>query len=351
MKKLALLLIPILLIAGCKKDDDPSDEAQILGFSIISTSISDFALEDVVIDESFNKVLMLSQNNLASENPPISITPEIEVSPGATILPNSGDEVSFNNKDGAITYIVTAENGDQTNWTFTIRDMQLPNSGFEDWYDTIGMNQQHHLEPGLSANSTIWATANMGTSLYGKYGTTPLMDGDNTLVKIFTDETPTVPITSATIFTGRFDIQGAINNPTDPDQATDFGIPFTFRPTALKLKYKFTPGEHYVEGTLIDPDNIFGGFTIDTLEGGDKCFLWSNLEIIDGDDIELIGRAELIQGNTVEELTEIVLNYEYYSVAKPTHITIVFASSKDGSEYRGAVGSTLIIDDVELIYE
>ncbi len=351
MKKLVFLLIPAILFVGCKKDEEQSDEAKILDFTVTSTSISNFSLEDVFIDEESSKILVLSQNDLAGENPPISFTPEISVSEGATIVPPSGQAVSFNNKDGAITYIVTAANGTETKWAFTIRDMQLPNGGFEDWYDTVGMNSLPLLEPGFSAASTIWSTANMATSLYDKSGTTPLADGDNTLVKIVTDNTPTVPITSATIFTGRFDMQGAIKNPTDPDQATLFGIPFTFRPTAIKFKYKYTPGEDYIEGTLNDPTNIFGGFTIEHLDGGDKCFAWSNLEIIDGNDITLIGRAELIQGDTIAELTEVTLPYVYQSDLRPTHITVVFASSKEGSKYTGAVGSTLIIDDVELIYE
>lgn len=32
-------------------------------------------------------------------------------------------------------------------------------------------------------------------------------------------------------------------------------------------------------------------------------------------------------------------------------ITILFASSKDGNEYKGAIGSTLIIDEVDIISE
>ncbi len=35
-------------------------------------------------------------------------------------------------------------------------------------------------------------------------------------------------------------------------------------------------------------------------------------------------------------------NYDY-------KLTIMFASSKDGNEYKGSIGSTLIVDDVEII--
>jgi hypothetical protein len=37
--------------------------------------------------------------------------------------------------------------------------------------------------------------------------------------------------------------------------------------------------------------------------------------------------------------------------ALPTHITFVASSSFDGANFAGAIDSTLIIDDVELVYE
>ena len=192
MKKFALLLIPVILLTGCKKDEEESGEAQILDFSLVSTSITDFSLEEIFIDDELSKVLVLAQNDLSGENPPISFTPEITISEGASIVPPSGVEVVFDNKDGAVTYTVTAANGDEIVWDFTIRDMQLSNAGFEDWFDTLGVDGNPYPEPGLSAESTIWGTANMGTSMFGVYGTTQLADGENTLVKIETGATRTV---------------------------------------------------------------------------------------------------------------------------------------------------------------
>ena len=39
------------------------------------------------------------------------------------------------------------------------------------------------------------------------------------------------------------------------------------------------------------------------------------------------------------------------SIVLPTHITFVASSSFDGANFAGAIGSVLIIDDVEMIYE
>jgi len=39
------------------------------------------------------------------------------------------------------------------------------------------------------------------------------------------------------------------------------------------------------------------------------------------------------------------------SFVLPTHITLVASSSFDGANFAGAIGSVLIIDDVEMIYK
>ena len=39
------------------------------------------------------------------------------------------------------------------------------------------------------------------------------------------------------------------------------------------------------------------------------------------------------------------------SFVLPTHITFVASSSFDGANFAGAIGSVLIIDDVEMVYK
>ena len=97
---------------------------------------------------------------------------------------------------------------------------------------------------------------------------------------------------------------------------------------------------------------ILGGFTVDTLlDGTDEFSFWADLEVRNGDNVRNIGRAELKSSETVEDLTEISIPFVYTSEEKPTHISVVFASSTAGGDFKGAVGSTLIVDDLELIYE
>ena len=39
------------------------------------------------------------------------------------------------------------------------------------------------------------------------------------------------------------------------------------------------------------------------------------------------------------------------SFVLPNHITFVASSSFDGANFAGAIGSVLIIDDIEMVYE
>jgi len=119
----------------------------------------------------------------------------------------------------------------------------------------------------------------------------------------------------------------------------------------MKVKFKYLAGENYVQATLNKPDNIFGGFTVTDISGEDQCAIYAILEVRTENETTEIGRAEIYSGTTTDVLTEVSLPFEYSSSKTPTHITVVFSSSKDGDLWKGAVGSTLIVDDLELVYE
>jgi hypothetical protein len=74
------------------------------------------------------------------------------------------------------------------------------------------------------------------------------------------------------------------------------------------------------------------------------------MDIIEGENKTEIGRGVLESGNS-DVLSETSIPINYTSDQNPTHITVMFTSSKDGSLFTGAVGSTLIVDNLELIYE
>jgi hypothetical protein len=212
------------------------------------------------------------------------------------------------------------------------------------------MNGASYNEPGKHVQTTLWSTANYGTSIYGVYCTVPVTEGENTLVRITTGTTSMIPITAGTLFTGKFDINGAIRNPANPREAVLFGIPFRLRPVALKFSYTYEPGDRYIKATLNNPSNLFGGFTMEELEGEDMFTAYAVLEIREGTVVTEVARAEIISGEIQNGFMELTLPFVYNDSRKPTHITVVFTSSKDGDLYTGAVGSTLTVDNVELVY-
>ena len=350
MRTLITFLSLVLLLSACKKDREPED-AIITDYSVANLNQSSFILDRVFIDESKKTIYLLFANSFSTASLPLQFTATFSLTDGATSLPASGGTVTFNNIDERFEYTLTASDGTKISYYVVLRDYQLPDSGFEDWYSTTGMNGKSFYEPGKSAETTVWATANQGTSTFGVYCTTPVVIDGNKAVQIVTGETSMVPVTAGTIFTGTFDINGAIDHPTDPKQATVFGIPFCLRPVSIKFKYKFQPGSRYVRAVLNNPVNIFGGFTIEDIPGNDMFTVYSVLEKRDGTNVTEVGRANMVSGDAQGVMTEVSLPYTYSSTEKPTHIYVVFASSKDGDHFTGAVGSTLTIDDVELVYQ
>lgn len=350
MRKLIVVLSLALIIISCKKERVPED-ASITEYGVTDLSQPSFLLDKIFIDESVKTVYLLFDNSIPSTAFPLQFTATFSLTDGATSVPASGETVVFNSMDEGFRYVLTASDGTKIDFYVVLRDNQLPDATFEEWYSATGMNGQPFPEPGKSAETTVWATANQGTSTFGVYCTTPSVIDDNKAAQIITGETSLVPITAGTVFTGKFDINGAINNPTDPKKATHFGIPFSLRPYAVKFRYMYQPGNNYIKATLKNPSNIFGGFTIDEIAGNDKFTAYAVLEKRDGAIVTEVARAEMVSGDVQDVMKEISLPFTYSSVEKPTHIYVVFASSKDGDLFTGSVGSKLTIDDVELIYQ
>jgi len=353
MKKiLAILLVVVFFSCSDNGGEDvpASDQAKLLDFTVESTS--DFNPVSNYIDEENGMVYVFSSLDFSESAFPLTLVPEIVVSDGATVSPASGSPVTFADPEAFKKFTVTSENGANTvEYIVTIRDRQLPNAGFENWFQEIGMNSKPFQQPGKYAETTIWATANMGTSIYSIYGTSPVPDGDNTLVKIETVETVAIPLVAGALYVGKFDLDGAIADPTNPVAAALLGLPFYGKPTAVQLQYTYQPGAQMIQAELKDPGNLFGGFDITNIDGTDKFGIEIVLEKRVGETVTEIARKNFQSDQVVNELTTLKLDLDYFSNDNPTHMYISFSPSFDGGTFKGAVGSTLIIDNIELLYE
>ncbi len=351
MKKLFAILL-ILSVFACSDDDDGvvSDLAELEEFTVQANA--EFSPVGTYIDAENGEVHVFNSNDFSTMNFPLTLVPEIRVSPGAKVVPASGISVTFDDPEDFVQYTITS--GDGTNsvdYIFTIRDKQIPNAGFENWFTEIGMNSQPFPQPGKYKASTIWATANMGTSIYNIYGTTQEKQGNNTVINIETVTTVALPLVAGALYVGKFDLNGAIADPTNPVAAAKLGIPFVGKPTAVQFKYSYKSGDQLIQAVLKDVGNLFGGFDVFNLEGKDKFGIKVVLEKRVGDSVIEVAKKEFQSSVDVEQLTNLKLDLDYMTNDEPTHMYISFSPSFDGGTFKGAVGSKLTIDDVEILYE
>ena len=67
--------------------------------------------------------------------------------------------------------------------------------------------------------------------------------------------------------------------------------------------------------------------------------------------VTIIAEAVFESDQETDAMTEMTLDLEYLSDDDPTHFHISFSPSVDGGMFKGAIGSSLIVDDLKLIYE
>jgi hypothetical protein len=349
--KKILIIVLVISVVSCSDDDSAvSDKAELTGFTV--KAAAGFTPVKTFIDSAKGEVQVFTSGDLNKLTFPLQLITEIEVSEGATVEPASGLPVTFKDPEDFVKFKITSEDGSSLmEYIFTIRDRQIPNAGFENWFQETGMNSQPFQQPGKYKESTVWATANMGTSIYSTYGTTPQKEDNNTSIKIETVSTIGMPLVAGALYVGEFDINSAMKDPTNPVAAAKLGIPFYERPKSVKFKYKYKAGAQMIQAVPKQPGNLFGGFNVSNLEGKDKFGMELVLEKREGEKVTVIAKTNFQSDQDIDNLTEKILPFNYLSTETPTHFYISFSPSFDGGTFKGAVGSTLSIDDIEIIYD
>ena len=164
-----------------------------------------------------------------------------------------------------------------------------------------------------------------------------------------------MPIAAGNLFIGSFDVNNAMSNPL---KATKFGLPFRHVPTYLAGYYKYKAGDQFTEGGKPvngkrDICDIYAimyetSESVPTLDGT-NAFTSPNL----------ISTARINNAKETNEWTYFKLPFttlpgKFIDKEKlrdgKYNIAIVFTSSLEGDHFNGAIGSTLLIDEAELIY-
>ena len=358
MKKLFLISIISIYVFACVEEDffglSPYGE-------IKSIEVSNQASQAVINAQTKNITVEIpggvDLSSLKIQKLTLSSFATSDLIVGDSI--NLTDSVSIN---------VTAEDRiTVTTWTIKAtvasNSPQLPNSDFNTWYQA----PEGYYEPGESAETTIWGTGNPGTKLLELYATTPLEIDDGNLATrmetLYNGDLAAgfgTPISAATIYTGKFDPDKI--EISDPQAAIDFGTPFAARPIGFHLKYTYQPGEENKDKS----GNV--------LDYSDACDIYLLLEVRIGSTNKRLATGWFRSDALVTDLTTLNVDLLYGELpanapdfAKPedgnyvradsaefilpTHLTFVATSSFDGANFAGAVGSRLVIDDLELVYE
>lgn len=289
---------------------------------------------------------------------------------GATINPandgamrnfTSPQKYTVTSEDGkwSATYMVTFINSDiPTNYHF--EDIALSDKKkFQIFYDFDKDN----------AKALRWSSGNKGFELTG-VGKTPedyptAQDARGKVgkcLKLVTRNTgpfgamAKMHIAAGNMFIGTFDVNSALSNARE---ATLFGFPFYDTPVSMTGYYKFKAGDTFTEG----------GKPVNGKK--DKCDIYAifyetdnTVKMLNGDNSlshsNLISVARIENQKETDEWTWFDLPF----VMKPGksidpeklksgkyNISIIFSSSIDGAYFKGAVESTLYIDEVKLNYK
>lgn len=341
---------------GTKLASDQSSEAKITEFTFDSKEV----VSQPVIDGT-SITFMVTDTIKAEEL--AALVPTIKISEKATISPASGVAQDFSSP---VIYTVTSEDGIvTTKYTVSVSGKVLKFS-FDEWVEK-GDNRITYMTPIPldkldSSNGGADLLVNLPMAGGGSFeGGFPVLRTDDAkegaaaakLVTLYTEGAGlgmAPVITSGSLFTGLFDL-----NFFDQLSSTKFGILHTSKPLRFKGYYKYTAGE----------GPFYNGKATETLDQKDKCSIAAILfeiekdnDVLTGHDInsseKVVAEARLADGSDKAEYTAFDLEFKWkkdYDASKKYKLAIVCSSSAEGDAFKGAAGSTLIIDEFEVISE
>lgn len=253
--------------------------------------------------------------------------------------------------------VINGAAGSVVNFT-TAPAEPLTNASFDEW-------SQDALKPLLwypwaATGSSFWDTGNKGATILpnGKSNSYPTdtetSNGKGYAAKL-ESKFIVLKFAAGNIFAGSYVKTDGM------DGVLNFGREFSSFPTKLKIHYKYTPA------TINRTDAKYGDYS-HLVGKPDSCCIYlaltdwnapleirtkySNRQLFDKNDSGVIAYTELISGDASSSYQEVELPINYrYTNRTPKYMVLVATSSKYGDYFTGGDGSTLLIDDFELIYE
>lgn len=328
--------------------------------------------------ETTAKILPRNLNATVSGTKPNGVTPKIEYRDASTTewrtLPATEVKTTATTYTATIgglrpstKYVCRVTAGDvqlEQQEFSTVSLQQLPNASFDDW-STDASNSKLYC-PWATGATSFWDTGNRGATTVGNSNSVPTEDTSTGSGRAAFLESKWIVIKFAAgnIFTGTYLKTDGTNG------VLGFGRPFTAFPSKLSFDYKYVskPIDKFDESLAHlkgEPDSCSVYIALWHVEDneyeefqGEKYPLiirtkpGKDQNLFSPDDPRVIAYGQFTKGSTVSNWTSetITLDYKNTELA-PTHILVVASSSKYGDFFTGGVGSTLVVDNMKLIYE
>ena len=243
----------------------------------------------------------------------------------------------------------------------------IPNAGMEDWNNDEGWPM-----PYATGGTSWWGNGNkaadMASLVISESDASTYAEGTKSAklsgkqIKILTID----KVAPGNLFSGSF-----VATVGTKGGKVNFGRPFTARPSALKVDYKYTcgaithdeggPSDDTTPHGVGDPDRChiyiaLGDWDYKTYGGSAESPVQVNTTdvstLFNPNSDAVIAYGELVKGESVSDWTEEVIRLKYKDTERrPTHIIISCSSSKLGDYLTGSYNSVLWVDDFELIYD
>lgn len=388
MNKSIIVFFLCCCLTSCIKDEAPNQECD----------IESAWIDGQEYEKNFYQTAEMRKENISSTETTITFTVrslislpkqipvKFKITDGATIEPANGSMQNFT--EGPITYTVTSEDGQwKRTYKVSFTEPVLPKNKFS--FENIavitggnmfGSSYEYHQFFDYDQNGeeqNFWASGNAGFALtcngnvlaYGfptfraESGYVGRCACMQTLSTGALGEIVSKPIAAGNLFLGKFNADLVLK---DPLKTTQFGVAWEREPVRITGYYKYMPGKEYInkDKTVLpdrtDEASIYAVFYRKLDDKGETTFLF-------GDDVENLDKlmdnplvykvARVASLPPMNEWTPFEMFFEGKDAPddmvarKDFNMTIVFSSSLRGAQFEGAIGSMLLIDEVEVSYE
>lgn len=357
IKRLLFTLSAPIIFSACIKEEEPDTNADILEAfipseylkmdPIIRNTSVEFRVKANVDLEKQSPVFIISPN--ATMDPPNGITRDFKTSQKVIITAQDSKwkkEYTISFTSDELSTIYTFDNAELTNKNRYYRFFKMSSNG-DKIYDWDSGNDGYVTVAGSTPPEGYPTTITPGRK-------------DRTAVKMQTVYTNSFgeatgnPIAAGNLFIGTFKL-----NIFNTLKSTRFGLPYKGKlPNKVRGYYKYKAGETVTDNKF----NVIPG-AVDTFDIYAIIFEKSDKDnFLDGDhrfkNPKNVAIARIDNKDRLETDSWTEFNFSFklvegktYNSTKDYMLTIVMTSSIDGADFKGAIGSVLSVDEIELVYD